>query len=47
MQAYGIHADFSLGLHVYEEINAALDGYEIGILGNYLVISVIIAVDRD
>ena len=33
VQAYGIHADFSLGAHVFQEIEEALTGYEIGILG--------------
>ena len=32
VEAYGIHADFSLGGHVYKEIDDALQGYEIGIL---------------
>ena len=33
VQAYGIHADFSLGRHVYQEIDDALQGLEVGILG--------------
>jgi len=33
VQAYGIHADFSLGSRVFQEIEDALQGYEIGILG--------------
>ena len=33
VQAYGIHADFSLGRHVYNEINDALQGLQVGILG--------------
>ena len=33
VQAYGIHADFSLGTRVFQEIEEALQGYEIGILG--------------
>ena len=33
VQAYGIHADFSLGARVFMEIEEALAGYEIGILG--------------
>lgn len=37
VQAYGIHADFSLGTHVFQEIEEALAGYEIGILGNEAV----------
>ena len=35
VQAYGIHADFSLGRHVYQEIDDALLGYEIGLLGDF------------
>ena len=33
VQAYGIHADFMLGRHVYQEIYDALQELEIGILG--------------
>ena len=33
VEAYGIHADFSLGRHVYQEIDDALQGFEVGILG--------------
>ena len=35
VQACGIHADFLLGRHVYQEIDDALQGYEIGILGEH------------
>ena len=37
VQAYGIHADFSLGARVFVEIEEALAGYEIGILGTLKV----------
>ena len=33
VQAYGIHADFMLGRHVYQEIYEALQELEIGLLG--------------
>ncbi len=36
VQAYGIHADYSLGTHVFQEIEEALTGYEIGILGEVM-----------
>ena len=39
VQAYGIHADFSLGTRVFQEIEEALQGYEIGILGIEIVIA--------
>ena len=33
VQALGIHADFGLGRPVFQDIEDALQGYEIGILG--------------
>ena len=33
IQVLGIHADFCLGEQVFREIEEALQGYEIGILG--------------
>eukprot|EP00731_Ephydatia_muelleri_P030470 Em0021g993a len=38
VQAYGIHADFSVGLKVFHEIEAALSGLEIGILVNNVAV---------
>ena len=39
VQAYGIHADFSLGRHVYQEIDDALQGLEVGILGELFFVT--------
>ena len=39
VQVYGIHADFTLGRHVYQEISDALQGLEIGVLGQFIACS--------
>ena len=42
--AYGIHADFSLGPKVFQEIHDVLHEFEVGILGKSNSISVILLV---
>ena len=34
---YGIHADFSLGAKVFQEIHDVLHEFEVGVLGMYYV----------
>ena len=47
MQAYGIHADFTLGSRVFQEIEDALQGYEIGILGTVCRMHTLNAMQKD